>query len=117
MASTSAAGPSSTAGTASSADFAADPRIHFNQQSGKWAFEADDGTEMEWEEARGVWVPVVSLGLFSYSSIELVLTRLFGATIQLEEDLVSAQQAAYSVAGVDESVRAPSLWSSSLASR
>lgn len=46
--------------TQPSGDFTADPRVHFNQQSGKWAFEDDDGTEMEWEEQRGVWVPVVS---------------------------------------------------------
>lgn len=40
--------------------FSSDPRIHFNRQSNKWAFEADDGTEMEWDEGRGAWVPVVS---------------------------------------------------------
>ncbi|KAI5478405.1 hypothetical protein MNV49_005154 [Pseudohyphozyma bogoriensis] len=59
--------------------FEADPRVHFNTVSSKWTFEADDGSEMEWDTNRGAWVPV------------------------LEDSLVSAQQAAYSVAGVDES--------------
>ncbi|KAL8292020.1 hypothetical protein RQP46_001486 [Phenoliferia psychrophenolica] len=64
------AGPSS---------FEADPRVHFNTVSGKWTFEADNGSELEWEVGRGVWVPV------------------------LDTSILAAQQAAYSVAGVDES--------------
>ena len=40
--------------------FEADPRVHFNTVSGKWTFEADNGSELEWEVGRGVWVPVVS---------------------------------------------------------
>ncbi|KAI0081898.1 hypothetical protein K474DRAFT_1655770 [Panus rudis PR-1116 ss-1] len=60
------------------AAFADDPRIHFDKTSGTWKFEDDDGTEMEYDTAKGSWVPV------------------------LDEDLVKAQQAAYSVPGVDE---------------
>ncbi|KAI9068269.1 hypothetical protein FKP32DRAFT_1562102 [Trametes sanguinea] len=60
------------------AAFANDPRIHFDRTAGTWRFEQDDGTELEYDAAKGAWVPV------------------------LDEDLVKAQQAAYSVAGVDE---------------
>ncbi|CDO69368.1 hypothetical protein BN946_scf184961.g10 [Trametes cinnabarina] len=64
------------------AAFANDPRVHFDRAAGTWRFEQDDGTELEYDAAKGAWVPV----------------RLR----QLDEDLVKAQQAAYSVAGVDE---------------
>ncbi|KAI0694004.1 hypothetical protein C8T65DRAFT_711081 [Cerioporus squamosus] len=60
------------------AAFANDPRVHYDQQAGAWRFEQDDGTELEYDAAKGAWLPV------------------------LDEDLVKAQQAAYSVAGVDE---------------
>ncbi|KZS98349.1 hypothetical protein SISNIDRAFT_404278 [Sistotremastrum niveocremeum HHB9708] len=60
------------------AAFAQDPRIHFSKVSGTWQYEDEDGKEMEWDVTKGVWKPVV------------------------DEDLVKAQQAAYSVAGVDE---------------
>ncbi|KAJ8468600.1 hypothetical protein ONZ51_g9532 [Trametes cubensis] len=60
------------------AAFANDPRVHFDRTAGTWRFEQDDGTELEYDAAKGAWVPV------------------------LDEDLVKAQQAAYSVAGVDE---------------
>ncbi|KAF8492298.1 hypothetical protein JB92DRAFT_3003401 [Gautieria morchelliformis] len=60
------------------AAFASDDRIHFSKTTGTWQFEGDDGTEMEWDASKGAWVPLV------------------------DEDLVKAQQAAYSVPGVDE---------------
>jgi len=60
------------------AAFADDPRIHFDRNAGTWRYEDDDGNEMEYDAGKGAWVPV------------------------LDEDLVKAQQAAYSVAGVDE---------------
>lgn len=43
--------------------FATDPRVHYDQRANKWAFEDDDGTEMEWDPTRGAWVPVVSNSL------------------------------------------------------
>ncbi|KAF7361907.1 Splicing factor U2AF-associated protein 2 [Mycena venus] len=46
--------------------------------SNTWRYEEEDGTEMEYDAAKGIWVPLV------------------------DEDLVKRQQAAYSVAGVDE---------------
>ncbi|KAF8325274.1 uncharacterized protein EI90DRAFT_2186841 [Cantharellus anzutake] len=60
------------------AGFADDPRYFFDTVSGKWQYEADDGTELEYDTVARAWVPLV------------------------EEDLLKAQQAAYSVAGVDE---------------
>lgn len=67
-------------GSGASASFADDPRVHYNQVSSKWEFEADDGKEYEWDVARNSWVPLV------------------------DETLLAAQQAAYKVEGVDESV-------------
>ncbi|SCV68226.1 BQ2448_347 [Microbotryum intermedium] len=62
--------------------FASDPRVHFSLADQKWVFEADDGSEMEWDAARNAWVPI------------------------LQEDEVAQQQAAYAVQGVDETVPA-----------
>ncbi|CAL1707081.1 unnamed protein product [Somion occarium] len=60
------------------AAFASDERIHFDRTSGTWKFEDDDGHELEYDVTKGAWIPLV------------------------DEDLVKAQQAAYSIAGVDE---------------
>ncbi|KAJ8514445.1 hypothetical protein ONZ45_g8018 [Pleurotus djamor] len=63
---------------AQAAAFAEDPRIYFNKETETWRFEGDDDTEMEYDNVKGAWVPV------------------------LDEDLLKSQQAAYSIAGVDE---------------
>lgn len=63
---------------AQAAAFADDPHVHFDRQAGAWRFEDDDGNELEYDAAKGAWVSLLS------------------------EDLLKAQQAAYSVAGVDE---------------
>ncbi|KAI0315475.1 hypothetical protein OF83DRAFT_353516 [Amylostereum chailletii] len=73
--------PSAVAGSSQedqAAAFAEDPRIHFDRPSGTWRLEDDNGDELEYDPAKGVWVPLV------------------------DEDLVKRQQAAYSIAGVDE---------------
>ncbi|KAG7449537.1 uncharacterized protein BT62DRAFT_985135 [Guyanagaster necrorhizus] len=73
--------PSAAAGSSQAvqaAAFADDPRVYFSKESNKWHFEQDDGTELEYDVAKGSWVPM------------------------LDEDLVKQQQAAYSVSGVDE---------------
>ncbi|KAI0051899.1 hypothetical protein FA95DRAFT_1484447 [Auriscalpium vulgare] len=73
--------PSAAAGSSAesqAAAFASDPRVHFDTQSATWRFEDDDGDEQEYDPVKGAWFPVV------------------------DEDLVRTQQAAYSVAGVDE---------------
>ncbi|THH27841.1 hypothetical protein EUX98_g6337 [Antrodiella citrinella] len=67
---------------AQAAAFAADPRIHYDRASGSWRLEDEDGNESEYDPAKGMWVPLV------------------------DEDLVKAQQAAYSVDGVDEEIPA-----------
>ncbi|KIY46207.1 hypothetical protein FISHEDRAFT_76048 [Fistulina hepatica ATCC 64428] len=59
-----------------------DPRVYFNRESNTWRLEDDEGAEMEYDNAKGAWVPVV------------------------DEDLLKRQQAAYSVAGVDEAIPA-----------
>lgn len=41
------------------AAFASDDRIHYSKVTGTWQYEDDDGTEMEWDAARGVWKPLV----------------------------------------------------------
>ncbi|KAJ7045509.1 hypothetical protein C8F04DRAFT_1065051 [Mycena alexandri] len=58
--------------------FASDDRIYLEKTSNTWRYEEEDGTEMEYDAAKAIWVPLV------------------------DEDLVKRQQAAYSVAGVDE---------------
>ncbi|KAG6337083.1 hypothetical protein ID866_1994 [Astraeus odoratus] len=60
------------------AAFAADDCVHFSKETGTWRFEQEDGTELEYDAAKGHWVPVV------------------------DEDLVKKQQAAYAVPGVDD---------------
>ncbi|KAK4046717.1 hypothetical protein OIO90_006470 [Microbotryomycetes sp. JL221] len=75
-------GPAATSSGAPTGPMASDPRVHFDQRKQKWCFEDDDGKEMEYDEHRHSWVPV------------------------LEDDLVSKQQAAYSVEGVDENTPA-----------
>jgi len=60
------------------ASFGSDERIHFSKATGTWQFEDTDGTEMEWDALKAVWVSLV------------------------DEEAVKAQQAAYSVPGVDE---------------
>ncbi|KAI0266763.1 hypothetical protein BC834DRAFT_823504 [Gloeopeniophorella convolvens] len=59
------------------AAFDDDPRVHFDTQSRRWRLE-DGDAEFEYEPTMAVWLPVV------------------------DEDLIRKQQAAYSIAGVDE---------------
>lgn len=60
----SAVPPSALAGSspaAQEAAFADDPRVHFDRASGTWRLENDDGSELEYDAAKGAWVPVVSI--------------------------------------------------------
>ncbi|KAF9461270.1 hypothetical protein BDZ94DRAFT_1167931 [Collybia nuda] len=73
--------PSAAAGSsaeAQAAAFADDPRIYFSKTAQAWRLEEDNGNELEYDASKGLWVPLV------------------------DEDLVRRQQAAYSIAGVDE---------------
>lgn len=92
--------PTALAGSsaeAQAAAFADDDRIHFDRTTGTWRLEDDDGNEMEYDAAKGVWVPVVSAHTTYSHPSNLRLTRY-----QLSDELVKAQQAAYAVEGVDE---------------
>ncbi|KZT57743.1 hypothetical protein CALCODRAFT_469346 [Calocera cornea HHB12733] len=82
LAANGAAAPPSDPTQIGEAGFEADPRVYMDRVSGTWRFEDDNGDEMEWEVLGRKWVPVI------------------------DEDLVKAQQAAYSVQGVDESAPA-----------
>ncbi|KAG8213798.1 hypothetical protein J3R82DRAFT_10510 [Butyriboletus roseoflavus] len=70
--------PPLAAGGSSADLFADDDRVHFSKETGTWRFEQEDGAELEYDTAKSQWLPVV------------------------DEDLLRKQQAAYSVAGVDE---------------
>lgn len=92
-ASTSAAGlPEGTTVQDATANFASDPNMHRELETGRWLYEnPETGEEYEWNTAANAWMAVMS------------------------EEERKAQQQAYSVNGVDESVRASSrtrLWTS-----
>jgi hypothetical protein len=73
-----AAGPGAAPG---GSGMGAPPEMHLDTTTGKWMFEnPQTGEEFEWNEAANAWLPVV------------------------DDDLIKKQQAAYSVAGVDEEV-------------
>lgn len=60
--SSSAALPSAAAGStvaAQAAAFAEDERIHFSKESGTWRLEHEDGSELEYDAVKGVWIPLV----------------------------------------------------------
>ncbi|GAA5982882.1 hypothetical protein JCM11641_002616 [Rhodosporidiobolus odoratus] len=77
--SSTAAGPSSVAAPA--AGHAPEP--YFSRETGKWTVEDKEGNELEWDSNRNAWVPA------------------------LTEEVLKAQQAAYSVDGVDEEAPVP----------
>lgn len=83
-----------------------------------------DGNELEWDQARNAWVPAVRLALplldWPVVRVQLdergeltpsppgrspVICRRLSPRSQLTDEVVKQQQAAYSVAGVDEEVR------------
>ncbi|GAA5830016.1 hypothetical protein JCM11251_006845 [Rhodosporidiobolus azoricus] len=78
-----AASTSAPADTPQAADAGPPPEPYFDQQAGKWMVEDRDGNELEWDQARNAWVPA------------------------LTDEVLKAQQAAYSVEGVDEDAPVP----------
>jgi hypothetical protein len=44
--------------------FEEDPRAFFNKETGTWRLEDDDGAEFEYDQAKSVWVPLVSNLIF-----------------------------------------------------
>ncbi|CAO3590139.1 unnamed protein product [Absidia cylindrospora] len=59
-------------------DFASDPRMNLNEQTGKWSFTGDDGVAYEYDDNLSAWFPMFN------------------------ENLIAKQQSAYAVEGVDE---------------
>jgi HIV Tat-specific factor 1 len=96
-------------------EFASDPRIFVDQQSGKHHYEDDNGQEWEW--AGQAWIPLVRIqrsfclptaterGIRCY----LCASRRSLTHMQIDEDQWKAQQSAYAIAGVDENVSWPGL--------
>ena len=42
-------------------DFASDPRMTLNEQTGKWSYVGEEGVSYEYDENVGAWFPMVSL--------------------------------------------------------
>lgn len=53
---------------AQAAAFADDPRIHFSTVTKRWAFEDDNGNEFEYDSAKAVWLPVVSMDTHEHTN-------------------------------------------------
>lgn len=41
-------------------DFASDPRMKLNEQTGKWSYVGEDGVSYEYDDNVGAWFPMVS---------------------------------------------------------
>lgn len=41
-------------------DFASDPRMTLNEQTGKWSYVGEEGVSYEYDENVGAWFPMVS---------------------------------------------------------
>ncbi|KAF7728182.1 hypothetical protein EC973_006576 [Apophysomyces ossiformis] len=61
------------------ADFSSDPRMKFNEETGKWFYVGDDSVSYEYDEQVNAWFPMYN------------------------PELIQSQQSAYAVEGVDES--------------
>ena len=46
--------------------FAEDPRAFYNKETDTWRLEDDDGNELEYDQAKGVWAPVVRKLFFGF---------------------------------------------------
>ncbi|KAI9359038.1 hypothetical protein BD770DRAFT_320151 [Pilaira anomala] len=66
--------------TTKQSDFASDPRMKLNEQTGKWSFIGDDEVSYEYDENVGAWFPMY------------------------DEKLMEAQASVYAVPGVEETV-------------
>lgn len=102
---------------APSASGSTDPRVYLDRLSGSWRYEDDSGQEWEWQPLLQHARPAVDLGeteddapaasasvsVSTSSSSHPPSATSSGRWVKvLDEDLVQAQQAAYSVDGVDE---------------
>ena len=67
---------SGSSAEAQAAAFANDPRVHFDKTANAWRFEQDDGSELEYDAAKGAWVPLVRSPM-SFCSVTHCSRRLF----------------------------------------
>ncbi|SAM60707.1 related to Splicing factor U2AF-associated protein 2 [Ustilago bromivora] len=88
-----------------------DPRVYLYRVSGNWRYEDESGQEWEWQAFLHLSRPTVDLGeseedppsSSSSKPSSSSSTQPVGHWVKvLDEDLLSTQQAAYSIAGVDE---------------
>ena len=85
--------------------FHSDPRVHYDRNVSKWQYEDENGAEFEWAEAAQLWIPIVSpFGQTRRSTIRLNNNLVPSSWVQVTDELLKAQQAAYAVQGVDEEV-------------
>lgn len=42
-------------------DFSSDPRMKFNEQTGKWSYVGEDNVSYEYDENANAWFPMVYL--------------------------------------------------------
>jgi HIV Tat-specific factor 1 len=88
-----------------------DPRVFLDRLSGNWRYEDDEGDEWEWQPFVQLARPAVDQGEVEDDAPSTdtapaasTSTQTTGHWVKvLDDDLVRAQQAAYSVDGVDES--------------
>ncbi|KAI8645090.1 hypothetical protein BD408DRAFT_339447 [Parasitella parasitica] len=65
----------------SKTDFASDPRMKLNEQTGKWSYVGEEGVSYEYDENVGAWFPMY------------------------DEKLMQAQASVYAIEGVEETVK------------
>ncbi|GAC99344.1 potential spliceosome factor [Pseudozyma hubeiensis SY62] len=89
-----------------------DPRVYLDRLSGNWRYEDDEGDEWEWQPFVQHSRPAVDPGETEEESSTTSASTFKASTSSLpsghwvkvlDDDLIRAQQAAYSVEGVDES--------------
>ncbi|KAJ9476569.1 Cold sensitive U2 snRNA suppressor 2 [Pseudozyma hubeiensis] len=89
-----------------------DPRVYLDRLSGNWRYEDDEGDEWEWQPFLQHSRPAVDPGEIEEETSATPASTSKASTSSLpmghwvkvlDDDLIRAQQAAYSVEGVDES--------------
>lgn len=51
--------PASSTSSTGEISFDDDPRAFYDKETGTWRLEDDDGNEFEYDQVKGVWVPLV----------------------------------------------------------
>lgn len=61
-------------------DFASDPRMKLNEQTGKWSYVGDDEVSYEYDENVGAWFPMVKKKYTHTYSLLLFINLLTKST-------------------------------------